>query len=73
MSKTTRRALTGSSPLSVVLDQTMSETSFVLEATFLKMVIGNLDYIYIRKGEGMKLKNVLMFNVEGERQHGDSR
>lgn len=51
----------------------MSETSFVLEATFLKMVIGKLEYIYIRKGEGMKSMNVPMFNVEGERQCGDGR
>lgn len=35
------------------------------------MDIGKLEFIYIRKGEGMKLNNVPMFNLESERQHGD--
>lgn len=36
------------------------------------MNIGKLEFIYIRKGEGMKLNNVPMFNLESERQHGDA-
>ena len=41
------------------------------KATFFKMDIGKLECIYIRKGEGMKLNNVPMLNLERERQHGD--